>query len=153
VNVATGEARRQRIAKAVDNHRDFRHGRRASGPWLGSSRFLGPGAVPVRPSMGLDHRIFVISFFASLLASPVTFMRMTRNLRRRSAIAFTILGGTRMATSEKSGVVDPDLRLFGTNNAYVCSTSVYPSAGFANPTHTLIALALRQADHLQHGIV
>jgi choline dehydrogenase-like flavoprotein len=67
--------------------------------------------------------------------------------------SFHHLGGTRMATSEEFGVVNPDLRLFGTKNAYVCSTSVYPSAGFANPTHTLIALALRLADHLQRGIV
>jgi choline dehydrogenase-like flavoprotein len=66
--------------------------------------------------------------------------------------SFHHIGGTRMATSEEFGVVDPDLRIFGTRNAYVCSTSVYPSAGFANPTHTLIALALRLADHLQHGI-
>jgi choline dehydrogenase-like flavoprotein len=62
--------------------------------------------------------------------------------------SFHHIGGTRMATAEGSGVVDPNLRLFGTENAYVCSTSVYPSAGFANPTHTLIALALRLADHL-----
>ncbi len=66
--------------------------------------------------------------------------------------SFHHLGGTRMATSEESGAVNPDLRLFGTKNAYVCSTSVFPSAGFANPTHTLIALALRLADHLQSGI-
>jgi choline dehydrogenase-like flavoprotein len=67
--------------------------------------------------------------------------------------SFHHIGGTRMATSEELGVVDPNLRLYGTKNAYVCSTSVYPSAGFANPTHTLIALALRLADHLQRRIV
>jgi choline dehydrogenase-like flavoprotein len=63
--------------------------------------------------------------------------------------SFHHIGGTRMATSEDLGVVDPDLLLFGTRNAYVCSTSVFPSAGFANPTHTLVALALRLSDHLQ----
>uniref|UniRef100_UPI00352AB0A5 GMC family oxidoreductase n=1 Tax=Salmonella sp. M198 TaxID=3240293 RepID=UPI00352AB0A5 len=62
--------------------------------------------------------------------------------------SFHHLGGTRIASSQDQGVVDPDLRLFGTNNAYVCSTSVFPSAGFANPTHTLLALALRLSDHL-----
>ena len=31
---------------------------------------------------------------------------------------------------------------------YVCSASVYPTSGFANPVHTLLALAIRLADHL-----
>jgi len=64
--------------------------------------------------------------------------------------SFHHLGGTRMANSAAQGVVDTDLRLFGTRNAYVCSTSVFPCTGFANPTHTLIALAVRLADHLRN---
>jgi hypothetical protein len=58
------------------------------------------------------------------------------------------IGGTRMAITPTQGVVDPDLRVFGTENLYICSTSVFPSAGFANPTHTLLALAVRLADRL-----
>jgi choline dehydrogenase-like flavoprotein len=61
---------------------------------------------------------------------------------------FHHMGGTRMANSFSEGVVDPNLRLFGTRNAYVCSTSVFPTSGFANPTHTLLALAVRLAWHL-----
>jgi choline dehydrogenase-like flavoprotein len=33
-------------------------------------------------------------------------------------------------------------------NGYVCSAAVYPNSGFSNPTHTLLALAVRLADHL-----
>jgi choline dehydrogenase-like flavoprotein len=62
---------------------------------------------------------------------------------------FHHMGGTRMGNSVLEGVVDPDLRLFGTRNAYVCSTSVFPTSGFANPTHTLLALAVRLAWHLK----
>jgi choline dehydrogenase-like flavoprotein len=62
---------------------------------------------------------------------------------------FHHMGGTRMATSALGGVVNPDLQLFGTRNAYVCSTSVFPAAGVANPTHTLLALAVRLAWHLR----
>jgi len=62
---------------------------------------------------------------------------------------FHHMGGTRMASSKLEGVVDPNLRLFGTRNAYVCSTSVFPTSGFANPTHTLLALAVRLARHLK----
>jgi choline dehydrogenase-like flavoprotein len=58
------------------------------------------------------------------------------------------MGGTRMAASPADGVVDTDLKLHGVRNAYVCSASVYPTSGFANPVHTLLALAIRLADHL-----
>ncbi len=57
-------------------------------------------------------------------------------------------GGTRMAASATDGVVDLNLKLHGVRNAYVCSSSVFPSSGFANPVHTLLALTLRLADHL-----
>ena len=58
------------------------------------------------------------------------------------------MGGTRMSDSAGEGVVDTNLRLHGVENAYVCSASVFPTGGFSNPTHTLIALAIRLADHL-----
>jgi len=58
------------------------------------------------------------------------------------------MGGTRMAASAADGVVDTDLKLHGVRNAYVCSASVYPTSGFANPVHTLLALAIRLGDHL-----
>ena len=61
------------------------------------------------------------------------------------------MGGTRMARSAAEGVVDTDLKLHGVDNAYVCSASVYPASGFANPVHTLLALAIRLADHLVAG--
>ncbi|MGC9293399.1 MAG: GMC oxidoreductase [Acidobacteriaceae bacterium] len=58
------------------------------------------------------------------------------------------MGGTRMARTAADGVVDTDLKLHGVGNTYVCSLSVFPTSGFANPVHTLLALALRLADHL-----
>ena len=58
------------------------------------------------------------------------------------------MGGMRMAESEAQGVVDPDLRLHGTQNVFVCSGAVFPTSGYSNPTHTLLALAVRLAEHL-----
>jgi choline dehydrogenase-like flavoprotein len=58
------------------------------------------------------------------------------------------MGGMRMSASPTGGVVDPDLRLNGTRNCYVCSGAVFPTSGFSNPTHTLLALAVRLARHL-----
>ncbi len=62
--------------------------------------------------------------------------------------SFHHMGGMRMAASAAKGVVDLDLRLWGTRNAFVCSSAVFPTSGFSNPTHTLLALAVRLAGHL-----
>jgi choline dehydrogenase-like flavoprotein len=62
------------------------------------------------------------------------------------------MGGIRMATSVNDGLVDPMLRLHGTDNAYVCSSAVFPTSGFSNPTHTLLALAIRLADTLAANV-
>ena len=58
------------------------------------------------------------------------------------------MGGMRMGATDAEGVVNPDLRLFGTRNCYVCSGAVFPTSGFSNPTHTVLALAVRLARHL-----
>jgi choline dehydrogenase-like flavoprotein len=58
------------------------------------------------------------------------------------------MGGMRMSTSESTGVVDTNLRLHGLNNTYICSSAVFPTSGFSNPTHTVLALAIRLCDHL-----
>jgi len=62
--------------------------------------------------------------------------------------AFHHMGGARMAADRDDGVVDADLRVHGTSNLFVAGAAVFPSAGFANPTLTAIALSLRLADHL-----
>lgn len=59
------------------------------------------------------------------------------------------LGATRMQNDPKQGVVDADGRVHGFDNLFVASGSVFPSGGFANPTLTIIALALRLADHIK----
>ena len=59
------------------------------------------------------------------------------------------MGTTRMSADPKKGVVDTDCRVHGITNLYVASSSVFPTAGFANPTLTILALALRLADHLK----
>jgi choline dehydrogenase-like flavoprotein len=61
------------------------------------------------------------------------------------------MGGMRMSTSDTTGVVDTNLRLYGLSNTYICSSAVFPSSGFSNPTHTVLALALRLSDHLDQA--
>ncbi|TAG95426.1 MAG: GMC family oxidoreductase [Oscillatoriales cyanobacterium] len=59
------------------------------------------------------------------------------------------MGTTRMSDNPKTGVVDSNCQVFGVSNLYIAGSSVYPTAGTANPTLTLVALAIRLADHLK----
>ena len=58
------------------------------------------------------------------------------------------MGTTRMHADPARGVVDADARVHGVDNLFVAGSSLFPTGGFANPTYTLVALALRLADHL-----
>ena len=59
-----------------------------------------------------------------------------------------LVGGCRMATSAKDGVVDANQRTFAVPNLYITDGSVLPTQGAANPALTIMALAARVADHL-----
>jgi choline dehydrogenase-like flavoprotein len=52
-------------------------------------------------------------------------------------------GGCRMAADERRGVVDAHGRVFGLDNLFVLGASTFPTSGPANPTLTIVALALR----------
>jgi choline dehydrogenase-like flavoprotein len=58
------------------------------------------------------------------------------------------MGTTRMSTNPKDGVVDADCRVHGLANLFVAGSSVFPTAGAGTPTLTIVALAIRLADHL-----
>lgn len=59
------------------------------------------------------------------------------------------MGTTRMSPDPDQGVVDQDCCVHGVRNLYVAGSSVFPTSGIANPTLTLIALAMRLSDHLK----
>jgi choline dehydrogenase-like flavoprotein len=59
------------------------------------------------------------------------------------------MGTTRMSADPKQGVVDADCRVHTSDNLYVAGSSVFSTSGYANPTLTIVALALRLADHLR----
>jgi choline dehydrogenase-like flavoprotein len=59
------------------------------------------------------------------------------------------MGTTRMSEDPREGVVDRHCAVHGMQNLFVAGSSVFPTAGQANPTFTILALALRLADHLR----
>ena len=58
------------------------------------------------------------------------------------------LGGCRMGRDPRTSVVNADCRTHDVPNLYVVDGSVFPSASEKNPTHTIMALAARAAEHI-----
>jgi choline dehydrogenase-like flavoprotein len=59
------------------------------------------------------------------------------------------IGTTRMAEDPREGVVDANCAVHGMHNLYAAGSSVFSTAGHAHPTFSIVALALRLADHLK----
>lgn len=62
------------------------------------------------------------------------------------------IGTARMSADPARGVVDADCRVHGTANLHVAGAAVFATSSQANPTLTIVALALRLADHLKSGL-
>ncbi|MGI8926355.1 MAG: GMC oxidoreductase [Tepidiformaceae bacterium] len=58
------------------------------------------------------------------------------------------IGTTRMSRDARDGVVDGDCRVHGLGNLFVAGSSVFPTAGATTVTLSIVAMALRLADHV-----
>ena len=70
----------------------------------------------------------------------------------RPARSHHLMGTTRMHADPKFGVVDAECRVHGMNNLFVAGSSTFPAGGYANPTLTIVAMALRLEDLIQHAL-
>lgn len=61
------------------------------------------------------------------------------------------MGTTRMGNDPKTSVVDRNCRIHSLNNFYIAGSSIFPTSGSAFPTMTIVALALRLADHIKQS--
>ncbi len=59
------------------------------------------------------------------------------------------IGTLRMGGDPRTSMVDADCRVHGIGNLHVASSAVFPTSSQANPTLTIVALALRLSDHLK----
>lgn len=59
------------------------------------------------------------------------------------------MGTTRMHIDPKQGVVDENCQVHSVSNLFIASSSVFPTGGYANPTLTIVALAIRLADRVK----
>lgn len=92
------------------------------------------GLGTVKPSPWLDDPAVPWEFDPLISKNPIA--------------GYHHMGTTRMADDPARGVTDGDGKVHGLGNLYVAGSSLFPTSGWANPTLTIIALALKQADHL-----
>ena len=62
-------------------------------------------------------------------------------------------GTTRMSSDPKAGVVNHNCRMHDVQNLFIAGSSIFPTQGIANPTLTIVALAIRLADYLKSAVV
>jgi choline dehydrogenase-like flavoprotein len=74
-----------------------------------------------------------------------------QQITREGAYGGHHIGTARMGASAATSVVDGDCRVHGMSNLYVAGSAVFPTSSQANPTLSIVALALRLADHLKRG--
>jgi choline dehydrogenase-like flavoprotein len=56
-----------------------------------------------------------------------------------------------MSADPREGVVDEHCQVHGVANLFIGGSGVFPTAGHANPTLTIVALAIRLAAHLKRA--
>jgi choline dehydrogenase-like flavoprotein len=78
--------------------------------------------------------------------------RLRERIARSGPLGGHHIGTARMAASEAGGVVDGNCAVFGLPNLFVASSAVFPTSGHANPTLSIVALAVRLAAYLRAGM-
>lgn len=58
------------------------------------------------------------------------------------------IGTTRMSNDPRNGVTDKHGRVHSIDNLYAGGSSLFPTGGWQHPTFTIVAMALRQGEHL-----
>lgn len=108
----------------------------------------------VRRTLASAHMLLDEQLRASGLGRVVNPFQQEDEVRFRSALRWVWhhMGTTRMSADPVEGVVDADCRVHATSNVYVAGSSVFATAGNDMPTLTIVALALRLADHLSRQL-
>jgi choline dehydrogenase-like flavoprotein len=95
------------------------------------------------------QKIFGEELEAAGIGNFIPVEEMAGSRPRQFSSPHHFLGTTRMHQNPRNGVVDADCRVHGVPNLFISGSSVFPTGGFANPTLTVVALALRLANQLR----
>jgi choline dehydrogenase-like flavoprotein len=112
-------------------------------------RYTGGDVDTVARSLALLQADLAASGIGSFAYDPSS---VEREMTRYGAYGGHHIGTARMGTDPRSSVVDADCRVHGVDNLHVASAAVFPTSSQANPTLTIVALALRLASHLRGAL-
>ncbi|MEM0954663.1 MAG: GMC oxidoreductase [Pseudomonadota bacterium] len=82
-----------------------------------------------------------LAMVAELAEHCDDYLRLLRDTSHQS-------GGAVMSRSARTGVVDENLRVYGTENLFVCGAATFPTVSNANTTFLALTLATRLGEHL-----
>lgn len=85
---------------------------------------------------------------ADWLASPTEHWETDPLISAHPIGGYHHMGTTRMSESPRNGVTDATGQVHGVGNLFIVGSSTFPTSGWANPTLTIAALALRTADKI-----
>ena len=95
------------------------------------------------------HANVIFSDLASRLGNAMDAERISEVSPDGFGLGYHPSGATAMASNPDEGVCDENLKVFGVDNLFVVSNSVFPHMGANPPTLTIAALAQRLAAHLE----
>jgi choline dehydrogenase-like flavoprotein len=109
-------------------------------------RYLPQDVHTVHRSLAILARDFAASGVGSLDYDPAL---VETEMTRYGAYGGHHIGTTRMGSDNRNSVVDASCRVHSVRNLFVSGSAVFPTSSQANPTLTIVALALRLAAHLR----
>jgi len=112
-------------------------------------RYTAGDVETLAKSMALLAADFRQSGVGDLRYDPAS---LEEEMTRYGAYGGHHIGTARMGSDPRTSVVDADCRLHDVPNLYVAGAAVFPTSGQANPTLTLVALALRLAGELRREL-
>jgi len=108
-------------------------------------RYSAGDITTVREAVGLFARDIESSGVGAFEYDPDS---IELEMSRYGAYGGHHLGTARMGSDPRTSVVDANCRVHGLENLYVAGGAVFPTSSQANPTLTIVALAVRLAAHL-----
>jgi choline dehydrogenase-like flavoprotein len=109
-------------------------------------RYLAEDVHTVSRALEILAKDFAASGVGQLHYDPAL---VETEITRYGAYGGHHIGTARMGSDPRSSVVDANCRMHAVHNLYIAGSAVFPTSSQANPTLTVVALALRLAAHLR----
>jgi hypothetical protein len=105
----------------------------------------------IKTNLRLFHTAWINSRLNKIADLKITLLD-TKLIKLKIKEGYHPIGTIRIGSNKKVSVLDKNLKVWGVNNLFVCSTAIFPSSGSSNTGFFLLALTARLAQHLREKI-